>query len=79
MKTFRRRSSLRAPINKPERLYIRRPDSDTWHWMENCSKYPKRRRGEFTERLIGKPVRPRSGELCNECIAKARKARRAKA
>jgi hypothetical protein len=40
--------------------------SDTWHFCANCSNWP--RSGYKRTR-----TKPRSGELCDECRAKAEK------
>jgi hypothetical protein len=44
--------------------YVQRKGSDIWHWMRNCSKFPK---GTDADR---RATIPPSGELCNECKAK---------
>jgi class 3 adenylate cyclase len=41
--------------------YVRKINSDTWHWCRNCSLYPT---GQDVEIHHG---RPSSGELCKEC------------
>jgi len=38
--------------------------SDTWHWCKNCSKWP-------TSNYVSSYTKPTSGELCDECRAKA--------
>ena len=42
--------------------YVKKEESDTWHWCKNCSNYPA---------TIAKStaVRP-SYDLCNQCKAK---------
>ena len=48
-------------------LYRKKKGTDTWHWCQNCTKWP-----EFNydqERLQGRE-RPKTGELCEECNAK---------
>lgn len=46
--------------------YVKRARGDTWHFVRWCTKYPK----VVAKRVKG--AKPRSGELCNECRAKAR-------
>ena len=46
-------------------LYRKKIGSDTWHWCRNCSKLPK---SEYTTNS----TKPTSGELCNECLSKAK-------
>jgi len=46
--------------------YVRREKSDTWHWRDDCSNYPVRRP------IIVQTIKPTTGELCNQCIAKDR-------
>ena len=38
---------------------------DTWHWCRNCSNWPR-------ANYDSKPSKPTTGELCNECQAKAK-------
>lgn len=52
-------------------LFRRRLLSDTWHWMLSCSLWPT---GSYRETVANN--RPPTGELCNECLAKERLARR---
>lgn len=47
--------------------YRKRKDSDTWHWERDCSNYPP------PSRSTSRPSKPSSGELCNECKAKAKR------
>ena len=51
--------------------YVRRPDSDAWHWIGRCSHFPKR--GETRTDTKNFPDRPH-GDLCNECKAKEKTA-----
>ncbi len=44
--------------------YRRHPWSDTWHFCTNCSKWP-------VSQYVTSPTKPSSGELCDECRAKA--------
>jgi hypothetical protein len=44
--------------------YVKRKDSDTWHWCTNCTGYPHG--GDVDERF----EHPTSGELCDQCLAK---------
>jgi hypothetical protein len=46
--------------------YRRRVKSDTWHFVTRCRWWPRR---QFVE----KPGKPKSGEFCNECLAKAKR------
>ncbi|HEV2756491.1 MAG TPA: S8 family serine peptidase [Actinomycetota bacterium] len=46
--------------------YRRRRGSDVWHFCTNCTSWPKR---DYDERA----TKPRSGELCNQCLSKKRK------
>ncbi len=48
-------------------MYIRKRKSDTWHWMPNCSKWPR-----GTD-VVTRATKPKTSELCNECKAKARR------
>lgn len=47
--------------------YVRRKGGDTWHFMSHCSKMPHGAVERKTQ-----ASRPRSGELCDECLAKER-------
>lgn len=49
-------------------VYRRKNDRDAWHWCKNCSNWPK---GGSDYAEIEAPVRPSTGEFCNECKAKA--------
>jgi hypothetical protein len=51
------------PVTVTNRTYRRRRGGDTWHWCRNCSTWPD---ADFEETT----VKPRVGELCNECKAK---------
>ena len=45
-------------------VWVRRQDSDTWHWCKNCHLYPT---GSDVVKSYKKPT---SYELCNHCQAK---------
>jgi serine protease len=47
-------------------LFRRRHGSDAWHFCTNCTNWPKR---DYDERT----TKPRSGEMCNQCLSKKRK------
>lgn len=49
--------------------FRKRKSSDTWHFMPSCSNWPTR---DFEQRSD----KPKSGELCDQCKAKARKAKK---
>jgi hypothetical protein len=44
-------------------VYRRKKGSDTWHWCPRCSRWPT---SDYEERT----VKPTTGELDNECLAK---------
>jgi hypothetical protein len=44
--------------------YRRKKTSDTWHWCRNCSNWP-------TSDYVEQSTKPTTGELDNECRAKA--------
>jgi hypothetical protein len=46
--------------------YRKRKNSNTWHWRQNCSKYPKTNYTTISSK-------PSSGKLCKECEAKSDK------
>lgn len=46
--------------------YRRRLKSDVWHFATTCQHWPQRA-------FKSTSIKPRSGELCNECRAKARR------
>lgn len=49
--------------------YRKRKGRDTWHFWVTCRWWPKRH-----DCVVQKgPRRPRSGELCDECMAKERR------
>ena len=50
------------------KTYRRRVKSDVWHWIPECRWWP-RVWPLFRERTR----KPKSGELCNECRAKAKR------
>lgn len=49
------------------KTYRKRRGYDTWHWCRNCSNDPK---SDYVEE--NSSARPKSGELCNECLGKER-------
>lgn len=51
------------------KAYRRRKASDVWHWVPRCRWYPPH--GDYVEKHG--LTRPKAGELCNECRAKARR------
>lgn len=53
-----------VPGRGGDRTYRRREDSDTWHFCRNCSNDPG-------DGAVTAEERPSSGELCDECQAKA--------
>ncbi|HHE38712.1 MAG TPA: hypothetical protein ENL20_09090 [Candidatus Cloacimonetes bacterium] len=48
------------------REYRRNKMEDIWHWIEDCSYFPK---GKNVVRLSTKPL---SGVFCHECIRRSR-------
>jgi hypothetical protein len=52
------------PANGPYRR--RRDGHDTWHYCTNCQNWP-------TSNYDQQGSKPTTGELCNECQAKARR------
>ncbi|MCK4334517.1 hypothetical protein KAX06_07025 [candidate division WOR-3 bacterium] len=46
------------------RVWVRKKDSDTWHWCKNCSNYPT------GSDVVKSDKKPTYGELDNECKAK---------
>ncbi|MFV0422456.1 hypothetical protein [Oleidesulfovibrio sp.] len=44
--------------------YRRKNGSDTWYFCKNCTAWPDK---DFDERT----TKPTTGELCNQCKAKA--------
>jgi hypothetical protein len=48
-------------------IYRRRLRSDVWHFMETCRWWPT------VDGYHERDRRPRSGELCDECLAKTRR------
>lgn len=54
--------------------YRRRPKSDVWHFMANCRWYPPLGvLGGQKKATIVQHSKPKSGELCNECLAKTKR------
>lgn len=45
--------------------YVQRGGSDTWHFIAECSNYPKHKNIRATQ-----GEKPTSGELCDQCLAK---------
>lgn len=56
--------------------YIRRRGRDTWHSHPECSHVL--RMAEAGSEMDIRSAKPRSGEWCNECLAKNRAAAKAK-
>jgi hypothetical protein len=46
------------------RVWVRKKDSDTWHWCKNCHLYPT------GSDVVKSDKKPTYGELCNHCQAK---------
>jgi hypothetical protein len=46
----------------------KRKGSDTWHFVTKCSNWPPVKDGQ------SRKTKPRSGELCDECLSKQAKA-----
>lgn len=44
--------------------YVKRKNSDTWHWIRDCSNYPSQ--SEIDKTAQSRP----HGDLCNQCKAK---------
>lgn len=57
-----------------EREYRQRDGSDVWHFRADCHNWPEEP-VSYRMRVVN-AGRPSGGELCNECQAKARKARK---
>lgn len=55
--------------------YRKLTDSNVWHWMPNCRWWPSAAQVEAgsAQQRATKPTGG-SGELCNECRAKAKRA-----
>ena len=49
-------------------IYRQKTGKDVWHWCQNCSNWPTSKYRE-----LDLPIRPSSGELCNECRHKEEK------
>jgi hypothetical protein len=61
---------------KNRRFYRRRETSDTWHFNRACRWWPRRPyRLWRTSSAVAVPTRPSYGELCNECVSKAKRAK----
>jgi len=45
-------------------MYVRKSDSDAWHWCKNCHLYPT------GSDVVTSNTKPVSGELCNHCKGK---------
>lgn len=52
-------------------IYRKLTYSDCWHFHDDC-RHMRRVVSHWPSRLIIRAVKPRSGEMCNECQAKAR-------
>lgn len=51
--------------------YVRRANSDTWHWCTSCTNYPSA--SEIAEsKTLPAGQRPSSGELDNQCLSRER-------
>jgi len=50
--------------------YRKRKWSDTWHWCQDCSKWPT---DDYDRQCLPLGQRPSNGELCEECKAKEKK------
>ncbi len=48
--------------------YRRRKRSDTWHFETSCSNWPH----AFLPGVVKRDKKPTTGELCDQCKAKAR-------
>jgi len=48
--------------------YVKRKNSDTWHWCKNCSNYPSEKVIEKTRRS-----KPKGAKLCPQCESKAKR------
>lgn len=46
--------------------YRKRKEKDTWHFCKNCTNWPT---VDFDE----KSIKPTTGELCNQCLAKQKR------
>ena len=53
------------------KTYRRRVKSDVWHWIPECRWWPRGWSKHGT--IIERDRKPKSGELCNECRAKAKR------
>jgi hypothetical protein len=49
--------------------YRRRRKRDVWHYRPDCSNWP----ADDARTVIHSHGKPRSGEFCNECRAKAKR------
>ena len=53
--------------------YIRTRKSDTWHFHSGCQHF-KRLVGLPKDKAVFRATKPKSGEMCDECLALKRKA-----
>lgn len=47
-------------------MYVKKQDTNVWHWCTNCSTYPK---GNELDTRKGKP-RAKDAKFCAQCTAK---------
>ena len=57
-------SNLLSAIKEVITMYVRKSDSDAWHWCKNCHLYPT------GSDVVTSNTKPVSGELCNHCKGK---------
>lgn len=62
------------PVPNPK-IYRRLKDRDVWHYMPSCQHWPSAEQVEVGS-AVERDKKPTSGELCDECQAKERKASR---
>ncbi len=53
--------------------YYRHPHRDTWHWRIVCSSFRRMVTARTFAGLVRVDRKPTSGELCNQCLAQARR------
>ena len=51
--------------------YRRRVKSDVWHWIPECRWWPVK--DAFPLPFVERQVKPKSGELCDECIRRQKR------
>ena len=54
-------------------LYIRHPKRDVWHFVVKCRHWQVLVQTHGMGWLARRDRKPKSGELCNQCQAKARR------